>query len=177
MRSGGGALTGELSLSSEIREFVESIGGYFAQYGLSAIAGRLMGLAMVTDRPLSLDDMAGALGVSRASVSTNIRMIKAVAFVEQVSLPNDRRDYYRCSRDPWGASLRTNIVAADALADIAQRGLVALQPRSGLAREQIEDLLDFCDFYVERESGVLRQWRAHRQQRLSSPAIAGAAPK
>lgn len=170
-------MTGELTLSAEVREFVESIGGYFAQYGLPAIAGRLMGLVMVTDRPLSLDDMAGALGVSRASVSTNIRMIKAVGFVEQVSVPNDRRDYYRCSRDPWGASLRTNVVAADALADIARRGLIAFRPQSGLAREHIEDLLDFCDFYVEHERGVLRQWREHRQRRLTSAADPGASPQ
>ncbi len=156
-----------LTLSNEVREFIESIGGYFSQYGLPSIAGRLMGLMMVTDRPLSLDDMAGSLGVSRASVSTNIRMIKAIGFVEQVSIPNDRRDYYRVSSDPWGASLRANIVGMDAIADIARRGLLVIRQQDGLARERVEELLEFGDFYMQEERGVLERWRERRQRRLA----------
>ncbi len=160
-------MTDEFTLSREVREFIESIGGYFAQYGLPSIAGRLMGLMMVTDRPLSLDDLAGALGVSRASVSTNIRMIKAIGFAEQVSIPNDRRDYYRVSNDPWGASLRANIVGMDAIADIARRGLLVIREQDGLARERVEELLEFGEFYMQEERGVLQRWRERRQQRLS----------
>lgn len=158
----------ELTLSPGVQQFVESIGGYFAQYGLPDIAGRLMGLVMVTDRALTLDDLATALGVSRASVSTNIRIIKATGFVEQISLPNDRRDYYRCSSDPWGASLRANIVGIDALADIARRGLLAIRDEDGRARQHVEELLEFAEFYLEEERGVLQRWREHRHARLTS---------
>jgi biotin operon repressor len=162
------------TLSPGVREFVESIGGYFSQYGLPAIGGRLMGLAMVTDQPLSLDDMANALGVSRASVSNNIRMLKAIGFVEQISLPNDRRDYYRCSTDPWGAALRADIVGADTLADVARRGLLAIHDEDGLARAHIEDLLDFVDFYIEEGRGVLQRWRERRHARFASNGDSGA---
>lgn len=165
----------DLTLSPDLRAFVESIGGYFSQYGLSAIAGRLMGLVMLTDHPLSLDDMSESLGVSRASVSTNIRMIKAIGFVEQIKLPNDRRDYYRISADPWGASLRANVVGIDALADIARRGLLAIRDEHGFARAHIEELLDFSDFYVDEEREVLHRWREHRARRLASIIDSGAA--
>jgi biotin operon repressor len=157
----------EIVLSSEVQEFVEAIGSYFSQYGLASIAGRLMGLMMVTDRPLSLDDMAGSLGVSRASVSTNIRMIKTIGFVDQISIPNDRRDYYRVSSDPWGASLRANIVAMDAIADIARRGLLVIRKQDGFARERVEELLEFGEFYMEEERGVLQRWRERRTQRMT----------
>ncbi len=164
----------ELELLPEVREFVESIGGYFTQYGLPGIAGRLMGLVIVADRPLSLDDMANALGVSRASISTNIRMIKAIGFVEQVSLPNDRRDYYRCSSDPWGASLRANIVGTDALLDIARTGLLAIRDKDRQARDHVKDLIDFGEFYIEEERGVLQRWRERRHDRLAFSTRSGA---
>jgi hypothetical protein len=46
--------------------FVESMGRYLGQYGLSRIGGRLLGLLMIAEEPLSLDDMATTLSVSRA---------------------------------------------------------------------------------------------------------------
>ncbi len=158
----------EFSLSAEVRQFIDSIGAYFTQYGLPGLAGRLLGLTLVADRPLSLDDMAGALGVSRASVSMNIRVLKSVGFVEQIKIPRDRRDYYRCSSDPWGATLRANVVATDALLDVARQGLLALKQSDGLARTHVEELIDFGQFYVHQEQRVLDRWREHRQQRLTS---------
>src|SRR5437660_10909350 len=97
----GDRMADAIVLSPEVQRFIEAIGGYFTQYGLPRVAGRLLGLVMVVDRPLTLDDMAAALGVSRASISTNIRLIESVGFVERVTVPKDRRDYYRCSDDPW----------------------------------------------------------------------------
>jgi len=168
-------LIDEKSLSPEIQRLIETIGGYFTQFGLSRIAGRLLGLAMVVDRPLTLDDMALALGVSRASVSTNIRMIKAVGFVDQVTMPNDRRDYYQFSADPWEARLRSNIVSSDMFGSLARRGLAVIaEEQDGFVRSHLEDMLDFCEFMIEEERDKLRRWRERRAQRLAARVDPGA---
>src|SRR6266511_512857 len=49
-------------LSPEQQRFVESVGLYFEQYQLSRIGGRLLGLLTLLGGPLTLDQMAGALG-------------------------------------------------------------------------------------------------------------------
>jgi DNA-binding MarR family transcriptional regulator len=164
-----------LTLSPEIQRFIEAIGGYFTQYGLPRIAGRLLGLAMVVDRPLTLDDMAAALGVSRASVSTNIRLIESVGFVDRVTIPKDRRDYYRCSSDPWEARIRSGIVQIDALGAIARRGLAAVAEGETYARAHLEDLAEFCEFLLEEERGLLQRWRAYREARYRTRRNQGAA--
>lgn len=164
----------EQRLSPEIQRFIDAIGEYFAQFGLSAVSGRLLGLMIVADGPLTLDDMAAALAVSRASISTNIRMIKAIGFVDKVSMPRDRRDFYRCSSDPWGAVIRTDLVSTDVLADIARRGLLAIpEGTSGAARGQVEDLLDFCEFMREEERGILQRWREHHVKRVAANISSG----
>ena len=61
-------------LSPGMQQFIERMGIYFEHLELPRITGRILGLLMVADRPLSLDNMAAALQVSRASASTNIRM-------------------------------------------------------------------------------------------------------
>jgi len=159
-------LINENALSPGVQRFIETTGSYFTQFGLSRVAGRLLGLAMVVDRPLTLDDMAAALGLSRASVSTNIRMIKAVGFVDQVTMPRDRRDYYQFSADPWEARLRSNLVSADMFGALARRGLAAIdEEQDGFARAHLEDMLDFCEFMIEEERGRLQRWRERRAKR------------
>ncbi|HEX3721753.1 MAG TPA: hypothetical protein VHV31_03125 [Nitrolancea sp.] len=164
----------ESALSPEIQRFIETIGSYFTQFGLSHVAGRLLGLAMVVDRPLTLDDMASALSVSRASVSTNIRMIKAVGFVDQVTIARDRRDYYQFSTDPWEARLRSQIVTAEMFGALARRGLAAIdEEQDGFARAHLEDMLDFCEFMIEEEREKVRRWRERRANRLAANVDSG----
>jgi DNA-binding transcriptional regulator GbsR (MarR family) len=159
-----------IALSPEIRRFIEAIGGWFTQYGLSRIVGRIAGLMMVVDRPLSLDDMAAALGVSRTSISTNIRAIAILGFVDQVSIPKDRRDYYQYSADPWEARSRAGIIATETLRAIARNGLAALEEEGG-PQEHLEDLLDFCEFYLQEERSMMQRWRERRRQRAAAKLI------
>jgi biotin operon repressor len=164
----------ERGLSPEIQGFIDAIGEYFAQFGLSGVSGRLLGLMIVADGPLTLDDMAAALGVSRASISTNIRLIKAIGFVDKVSVPRERRDFYRCSSDPWGAVIRTDLISTDVLAGIARRGLLAIsEDDSGPARAHVEDLLDFCEFMLEEERGILQRWRERVAKRMTANISSG----
>jgi biotin operon repressor len=162
-------------LSPEIHRFIESFGGYFTQYGLPRIAGRLLGLMLVVDHPLTLDDMAAALGASRASISTNIRLLESVGFVDRVTVPKDRRDFYRCSSDPWEARIRSGIVQIDALGAIASRGLAAIGEGEAFARGHLEELQEFCDFLMEEERELLQRWRAYREARARARRGQGAA--
>lgn len=152
-------------MSPGMARFVESMGRYFEQYGIARIGGRILGLLMIADRPLSLDEIATRLRVSRASVSTNIRLATANDLAELVTFPGDRRDYYRMIEDAWGHGMRAEIAAIPALRRLAERGLAALGPGESAAREQLEEMIDFCDFAMEERRGVLERWTARREAR------------
>jgi hypothetical protein len=152
-------------MSSGMLEFIESMGRYFEQYGIARIGGRILGLLTIADRPLSLDEIATRLRVSRASVSTNIRLATASDLAELVTFPGDRRDYYRMIDDAWGRAMRVEIEALPAMRRIAERGLAALGPADSPAREQLEDMMDFCDFAMEERRDLLERWQARRAAR------------
>jgi DNA-binding transcriptional regulator GbsR (MarR family) len=164
---------GELvdGMEPSMDEFVEAMGRYFEQYGLARIGGRIGGLLMIADRPLSLDDMAARLRVSRASISTNMRLITASGLAERVTYPGDRRDYYRMIDDAWGHSLHVELAALPALERIGERALEALDavaPGQDLAREHLEDLVDFCVFSLEAHRQMLVDWRERRAARRAA---------
>jgi DNA-binding transcriptional regulator GbsR (MarR family) len=82
------------------------------QYGLPRIAGEVCGLLFMTDGPLSLDEIAEALKVSKASVSTNVRLLERLRFVRRGDVREGKRDYYVFAGDVWevtGDQLRTTV--------------------------------------------------------------------
>ncbi|HEY0971020.1 MAG TPA: MarR family transcriptional regulator [Gemmatimonadales bacterium] len=96
----------ETTTRAEFADFIERMGLFWESEGLPRIAGRLFGFLFLQSEECSLDEMAAALGVSKASVSTDIRRLEQMGFVERVSRPGDRRDYYAIAR-----GVTTNMIA------------------------------------------------------------------
>ena len=151
-------------LTPGVEQFIESIGLYFETYGLPRVCGRIVGLLMVTGAPLSLDEIAAALQVSRASVSTNARLAASTGLAERVGVPGDRRDYYRLGDDPWERRIRVDIEAVARLRGIAERGLEALPPDQEAARAKVRELLDLCELSAEVSRIALDRWLARRKR-------------
>src|SRR5215510_13012040 len=89
--------------------FVEQIAVILEAEGLPRVCGRLFALLIVTPEPLSLDELADLLGVSKASVSINARTMEERGKIERVSRAADRRDYYQISEDMVEKSMEERI--------------------------------------------------------------------
>jgi DNA-binding transcriptional regulator GbsR (MarR family) len=89
--------------------FIDRIGLAAETDGLSPIAGRLFGLLLLADAPRSLDELAAALGVSKASVSTDARRLLERGVVDRVTHAGDRRDYYELAPDFFARIIRTRV--------------------------------------------------------------------
>ena len=81
---------------SEIKDnFVEGMGKISKFWGFSRLMGQLYGLLYLSPDPMTLDQLAEGLMVSKGSVSTNIRAIERWGMVEKVWVKADRKDYYK----------------------------------------------------------------------------------
>ncbi|HEV8192387.1 MAG TPA: hypothetical protein VGP82_13050 [Ktedonobacterales bacterium] len=152
-------------LSPDVLAFIERNGLYFEQYGLPRIGGRIAGLLLVAHRPLTLDDIAGALQVSRASVSTNLRLCVTYGFAERVGVPGDRRDYYQFPEHGWDRILLINIEAVKAWRAITERGLAAVSTDDSMVHDRLEEMLVFIDVVSADSYAMLEHWRARRRAR------------
>ena len=139
--------------------FIERMGLYYEHLGVPRIGGRILGLLMMARRPLTLDDMASMLRVSRASISTNARMNVAVGMVRHVSLPGDRRDYYVFSPNAWEERLAIGKPTTIELRNIVKEGLSALAPTNHEGRARLIETLAFCDLVEAATEQMMAQWR------------------
>jgi DNA-binding transcriptional regulator GbsR (MarR family) len=80
--------------------FADGIGAAAATSGvLSPLQGRIFGVLYLAERPLSLDEIATALGQSKSNVSITIRGLVEWHLVRRVPTPGSRKDHYEATTD------------------------------------------------------------------------------
>lgn len=84
-----------------IQRFIEQMGMSSQADGIPRIAGRILGYFIIYGGPVSFAHLAKELQVSRGSVSTNARTLTAFGFIERVTKPGDRQDYYQLAESPF----------------------------------------------------------------------------
>lgn len=78
---------------------IETFGRSFALYGLPDVIGRIYGVLYFAEQPMGLEEIAGELEVSKATVSINVRVLEGLECVRKVWLKGSRRDYYEAERN------------------------------------------------------------------------------
>ncbi len=141
------------------QEFIEKAGIALERLGMSRTFGRLFGLMMVADRPLSLGEVAALLQVSKASVSTNARLAEELRLVRRVSLRGDRRDYYEIQPGCFERLTARRIATIRQLADLAEEGLAAVGGGPSPAGRRLAEMRDFYRFMGDGVDGILGRWR------------------
>lgn len=75
-------------------KFVELGGSFCRKVGLPRSLGQIYGLLFLSERPIALEEIAQALGLSKASVSVGTRQLVAWGAIRQVWIRGERRDHY-----------------------------------------------------------------------------------
>lgn len=80
-------------------KFIESIGKLCGSFGLNKFVAQLYAVLYLSNKPLSLDEMAEELEVSKGSVSINIRELEKWGAVKNIWVKGSRKDYYEAEPD------------------------------------------------------------------------------
>lgn len=89
-----------------IEEFIERLGLITQADGMPRIAGRILGVLVLFDAPFSFSQLSEKLQVSRASISTNTRLLESLAMIERTTKPGERQDYFRLRKNPYDSLMR-----------------------------------------------------------------------
>ncbi len=148
-----------MELNDRTKQFIEKMGLMFERMGATRTAGRMMGLLLVADRPLSLTEMADLLQLSKASLSTNARMAEQISMIQRVSIPGDRRDYYEILPGSFENMLTLKIQAIDGFVGLTEEGLGAIDGINTAAHARLETMKQFYQFFKNELESSLNRWR------------------
>ncbi len=135
---------------------------------MQRMAGRVLGALLVAEpAEQSADDLAATLRASRGSISTATRYLIQVGFVERVSKPGERRDFYRNKHGAWVGLTRRGVEQLGMFRELAERGLALLESGDPEAKLGLEEMRDFYAFAEREFPEVFARWEA----------LKGSAPK
>lgn len=138
--------------------FIEKLGLYYENYGVPRIGGRIIGLLLTSDRPLSAEEMATRLNVSRSSVSTNIRLLLVYGFVEVSSKQDGRTDFFTIAEDAWGSAIKARIEGFLSLKAIVEQGIAALDGDAAATVKMLE-MADWADTMLKGHERIRQEWQ------------------
>jgi DNA-binding transcriptional regulator GbsR (MarR family) len=146
-------------MDPETSRFTDRLALLFENDGLPPIAGRVFGLLLLSDDALSLDELAEDLGVSKASASTNARLLAQLGVVEQVRRTGSRRDYYRMVPDLFERSMAQRLARWQRFTEAIGEGRRTLPLASAEVRERLERYENAFGYMVDAIGRALAQWR------------------
>ena len=155
-------------MKHDVEQFIERAGLLWEQDGLPRIAGRIFALTLISKNALSLDEICETLGVSKASVSNDTRLLERLGFVERVSRPGDRKDYYQNSANSFERAIAERLRRMGELQALIEAG-AALAVDSPAVRARLDDHRVAFSHVTEALKSALEEIRAKHRARESTP--------
>lgn len=140
-------------------EFIEQISLISESAGIPRIGGRILGLLVVEEDALSAEDLASLLQISRASVSTNTRLLESHGVIRRVSHLGDRRVLFEIDPSYPDRLIERSLEEQRALRAISTATRLKLPAESVRARAVLRRIEAFTELSVETTERMLQAWR------------------
>ena len=145
-----------------LSQFIENMGLHFEDYGVPRIGGKILGMLIVSQRPVSSEEMAEVLQASRSSISTNLRTLLMTGLADKVSLPGERSDYYVFSDEAWETALEMRLEGIQSLREMAEDGLRGME-QDHPARQRLEEVLDWTNLVEDAYERLIKKWQSRKE--------------
>ncbi|GAA4205882.1 GbsR/MarR family transcriptional regulator [Actinocatenispora rupis] len=143
----------------ELRRYAEEFALEFARNGTPPANGKLMGWLLVCDPPAQTSAQLGAaLGLSKGSVSTGMRMLVRTGIARRVVLPGTRGHAYEITPDAMARATSDAIPQWRSMAELLDRGVDLLGPGTPRAR-RLTYARDFYQWIVARIPELVEEFK------------------
>ncbi|MBN1680375.1 MAG: hypothetical protein JW966_08775 [Anaerolineae bacterium] len=149
MNDASTSLSSNKHLQAANLSVLQGLGQLASYFGFSKVMGQLFGVLLLNPTPLSLDDLMNQLGISKASVSMNMRTLERMGIAREVWVKDDRRKYYEAESDFW--RILTNVLSSRELRDVNQALRVLeenVQNLHNALPTMSDDEQNLADFYI-----------------------------
>lgn len=95
-----------MELNEAKQKFVQSWGALGSNWGINKTMAQVHALLLISNEPMSTDDIMEELSISRGNTNMNVRALIDWGLVEKVFIPGERKEYFEAEKDMWKVSVQ-----------------------------------------------------------------------
>ncbi len=157
-------------MSDELMRYIEDFAMQMELLGMSRSSGRIMAWLLTAQPPhQTMPDMVAGLSMSKSSISAATRQLIQIGLAERISLPGERRDYYRIKEDVWTKTMKGRSHQIAMMRQLAERGLEVLRDSPPESRQRLRDMRDLYAFFEREMPMLLDKFLAYQAEQQGSP--------
>lgn len=144
--------------------YIEENGILLERLGLTRMAGRVFGYLIVSDKmEASFDDIRLALKASKGSISGTTKQLVNAGFLQPVSLPGDRKTYYRLNKIEVGKILESRLELFAKFSDMTSKGR-SIRDSEDEVTEWLKETSTFYDWIGGEIREIIRKWERDKKK-------------
>lgn len=155
------------SLTEDEQYFIGQVSQLLAQRGLSPSAGRVYGYLLLRQAPVSVDQIAVDLELSRVGAWNAARNLEGGGHILRQTVPGSKRALYKAS-DNFGAPMLAMAQVLGQMGDLLEHGSVRLV--SGNEAVQLKERADFYHAVEGLMKEKIATLNAQREKNISGNA-------
>jgi DNA-binding transcriptional regulator GbsR (MarR family) len=95
-----------MKINEAKQQFIQQWGIFASQWGINRTMAQVHALLLISENPLSTDDIMDGLSISRGNANMNIRELMNWELVHKAIIPGDRKEYFSAEKDIWKVATR-----------------------------------------------------------------------
>lgn len=145
--------------------FVEDFALVLERMGLVRMAGRATGWLLVCEPPeQTFNQIADALQASKGSISSALKTLTTMQWVDKTTKPGNRRDFYTIRPGILPELTRQQTGRYDNLTAMTQRGLQLFEDPDGKQAARVRDMHEFFLWMAREMPAMLDRWDAEHRK-------------
>ncbi len=151
--------------------FIEESGLVLEKLGMTRMAGRVFGYLMICDKDqVSFDDIRETLEASKGSISATTKQLVYSKLVEQVSMPGDRKTYFRISRKKAGGMLKERLKLFTVFSELLSKGMM-LKHRDDEVSDWLLEVSTFYSWVGDEFDQIIDKWEANKAEIIKNQGV------
>lgn len=90
-----------MEISNKNQSFVYHFGEMGSKWGFNRTVGQMYALLVISEKPLTANQLASALSISRGNVSMGVKELQSWQLIQLSHVPGDRKEYYSAIGSVW----------------------------------------------------------------------------
>ncbi|MBE1582484.1 GbsR/MarR family transcriptional regulator [Nonomuraea angiospora] len=130
--------------------------------GWPPMAGRAAGVLMLSESPMTMDELQAALNASKGSVSETTRLLVVSGTVRRFKEPGSRQYVYEWRDDAWIGCLQHQLEQTTELLALAENARARSAGLPDRQRARMSEMYDYYTFMVRSLEALLGEYKASR---------------